>query len=247
MTYFGYENLAGGKTHYGYVGGILSLCSSGPRLPGDPGHAQSFDFPVVHAAVEDVTIKDLIAIDDRNLGKIIEVAKQLERKGVRFIATTCGLFAPFQHEIASQLSIPFLSSALQMVAPLRGFMPPGKKVAVFTGHAGILTEEHLRCSGFGLNDVVVKGFEDYPEFSRVILEGGMDIDPEKIREDVRSAARSLLDISHTIGVAVLECPNVIAFKKEIQKILHVPVHDIVSLTNFFAAGFAVRDYSSHYI
>ena len=247
MTYFGHQNLVGGKTHYGYVAGILSLCSTGPRLPGDPVHAQSFNFPVVHAVVEDVTIGDLIALDPTNLDKIINVAQQLEKKGVRFIATSCGLFAPFQHEIAEHLSIPFLSSALQLVAPLKGFMPPDKKVALFTGHSEILTDKHLRYSGFTLREVVVKGMQDYPEFARIVIEGGRDMNPTKFRQDTINAAMSLKDTNENIGLAVLECPNLITFKNEIQQVLNVPVFDMANLVNFFASGYELKTYSSRYI
>lgn len=247
MTYYGYENLVGGKTHYGYVAGILSLSSSGPRLPGDPGHAQTFNFPVAHAVVEGVTIKDLLTIDDRNLGKIIQVAKQLEGKGVKFVATTCGLFAAFHHEIARELSVPFLSSSLQMVAFMKALAPPGKKIAVFTGHAGMLTEKHLRYSGFERDEVILKGMETYPEFSRIVLEGGSNMDPERFKKDIEDAARSLGYSADKIAMAVLECPNLITFKNVIQEILQVPVHDIVSLINFFADGHAIRAYSSRYV
>ena len=75
MTYYSPDNLAGGNTSYGCVAGILSLYSTAPRLPGDPVHAQTFEFPVCHAVVEDVTIRDLLALDSRNMRKIIAVSK----------------------------------------------------------------------------------------------------------------------------------------------------------------------------
>ncbi len=162
MTFFTSDSLAGGKTSYGAVAGILSLHSTAPRLVGDPVNAQTFDFPVCHAVVDGVTIRDLIQLDGRNMERIIAVAKGLESRGVRFIATSCGLFAPFHKQIADQLDVPFLSSSLQIVSILRSFMARGKTVCVFTAHAGILTEEHLRNSGFSLQDVVIKGMEDVP-------------------------------------------------------------------------------------
>lgn len=247
MTYYGSDNLAGGRTHYGYVAGILSLSSSGPRLPGDPGHAQTFRYPVCHAVVDGVTIADLIALDPRNLDKIVEVAKGLEGKGVRFIATSCGLFAAFHREIADRLRVPFLSSALQIVPFLNAFNAPGRKIAVITGHSGILKEEHLRHSGFGLNDVILKGLQDYREFARVVIEGGSDLDPDRFRRDVRDAALSLKDSGEPIGMVVLECPNLIAFRGEIQKVLNVPVFDIVSLIDFFAAGHRLDAFAARFI
>ena len=247
MIYYGSDSLAGGKTAYGCVAGILSLHSTAPRIPGDPVNAETFNFPVCHAVVEDVTIRDLIALESKNMHKIIKVAKELEARGVRFIATSCGLFAPFQKLIGDQLGVPFLSSALQLVSSLKGFLPSGRKVCIFTAHSRLLTEGHLRESGFDLKDVVVKGMEDYPEFSRVVLDGGANLDPEKFRQDVWDAASDVKKGGESIGVAVLECPSLITFRGELQRNLGVPVFDIVNLIEFFAAACRIDTYSSTYI
>jgi Asp/Glu/hydantoin racemase len=247
MSYFTPDSRAGGNTTYGCVAGILSLYSTAPRIVGDPVNAQTFDFPVCHAVVEDVTIRDLIALDERNMGKIIKVAQGLQSRGVRFIATSCGLFAPFQKRIAAELSVPFLSSALQIVPFIRGFSARDRQICVFTAHAGLLTQEHLRDSGFRLSDVLVKGMETYPEFARIVLEGGSDIDVEKFRLEVRQAAADVAGSGNDVGAVVLECPNLISFRSEIQQTLGVPVFDIVTLVDFFAAGYRLKHFSSHFV
>jgi hypothetical protein len=247
MIYYSPDSLAGGKTAYGCVVGLLSLHSTAPRIPGDPVNAQTFGFPVCHAVVEDVTIRDLIALDSKNMHKIISVAKELEGRGVRFIATSCGLFAPFQKVIGDQLRVPFLSSALQIVACLKGFLPSGRRVCVFTAHSGLLTEEHLRQSGFSLNDVVVKGMEDYPEFSRIVLDDGANMNPEKFRQDVSDAASDVVKSGRPVDMAVLECPSLITFRSEVQRNLGVPVFDIVNMIEFFAAAYRIDTYFSAYI
>jgi Asp/Glu/hydantoin racemase len=247
MTYFGSENVAGGRSSYGCVAGILSLHSTGPRLPGDPVHAQTFDFPVCHAVVDDVTIRDLLALDPRNMDKIVTVAKSLEDRGVRFIATSCGLFAPFQKTIGSQLGVPFLSSSLQIVTFLKGLWTADANVCVFTAHSDLLREEHLRESGFSLSSVVVKGMQDYPEFARITLDGGENIDPEKFRQEVRAAAQAVKQTGRRIDLAVLECPNLITFRSEIQQTLGVPVFDVVNLVDFFASGYRLRAFSATYV
>lgn len=247
MTYFSKVDLAGGNTAYGCIAGILSLQSTAPRLAGDPVNAQTFDFPVCHSVVPDVTIGDLIALDPRNMDKIVAAAKGLESRGVRFIATSCGLFAPFQKLIGDQLGVPFLSSALQIVSCLKGMLPAAAGVCVFTAHSGILTEAHLRESGFGLNDVVIKGMQDYPEFARIVLEDGADMDAEKFRRDVRDAAADVAGSGRRIGLAVLECPSLITFRDEVQMQLRVPVFDIVNLVELFASACRVKRYSSRYL
>ena len=247
MTFFTSDTLAGGRTSYGCVAGILSLHSTAPRLAGDPVNAQTFDFPVCHAVVDGVTIRDLIQLDGRNMDRIIDVAKGLEARGVRFIATSCGLFAPFHKQIADQLDVPFLSSSLQIVSILRSFMAWGKTVCVFTAHAGLLTEEHLRNSGFSLNDVMVKGMESSPEFARIVIEGGKDLDADKFRREVLEAAAEVAARGTHIDAVVLECPNLITFRGEIQRTIGAPVFDIVTLIDFFAAGYRVKSFSSTYV
>lgn len=241
------QTAVGGRTHYGQLLGVLSLCSGIPRLAGDPGHAQTFDFPVVYAEVEGVTIQELIEIDRNCLERVVATARQLEQKGVRFIATSCGLYAPFQQEIGDQLSVPFLSSALQMVPFFKRFLPNRTSIGVITGHAGLLSNEHLQSSDFRLEDVVIKGMEEYPEFARVVLNGALDMDIKKFRRDVVNAAASLGNSGREIGLVVLECPNLIPFRTDIQEVLNVPVYDIVTLANFFAEGFRRTGFASRYL
>jgi hypothetical protein len=50
----------GGTANYGQVAGILMLDSTIPRTPGDPGHAQTFDFPVRYGVIRDFPFEDLI-------------------------------------------------------------------------------------------------------------------------------------------------------------------------------------------
>jgi len=243
----GPEKAFGGRTHYGQVLGILSFCSTTPRLVGDPGHAQTFEFPVLYGLVEGVTIQDLISINMSCIEKIVQAAQQLQYRGVHFITTSCGLYAPFQQEIANQLAVPFVSSALQMTPLLKSFLPADMKVGVITGHAGLLSNDHLQSAGFRLEDVVVRGMEDYPEFKRVVLEGAQDMDIKKFRRDVANVASSLKNCGDKIGLVVLECSNLVPFRSEIQAVLKAPVYDVVSLANFIAAGYQRITFPAHYL
>ncbi len=247
MSTRGNANQKHGSTDYGHLAGVLTLRSTTARLPGDPVHAATFDFPVCYGTAEDVSIDDLIAIDRRHLPGMIAAARRLESLKVRFIVTSCGLFAPFQREIAEQLSVPFLGSSLHAVSFLRGMLAPDRKVAVVTAHSGVLTEEHVRSAGFALHEVVIQGMESYGEFARVVLQGGRDIDVAKLANDVRDAAGALASRGERIGAVVLECPNLVTFRSEIQSVLRVPVFDIVNLANFLAAGFALTTYPARYV
>jgi Asp/Glu/hydantoin racemase len=134
-----------------------------------------------------------------------------------------------------------------MVTFLESLWRPNTNVCVFTAHSDLLREEHLRESGFSLQRVSVKGMQQYPEFARVTLEGGSDLDPEKLRQEVRAAALDVRGAGRKVDLVVLECPNLITFRDEIQRALGAPVFDIVSLVDFFASAYRLRSFRASYV
>jgi len=76
----------GGTVNYGQVAGILMLDSTIPRIPGDPGHAETFDFPVRYGVIRDFPFEDLIEIRKDNIDQVIQAAIDLQTEGVNFVA-----------------------------------------------------------------------------------------------------------------------------------------------------------------
>jgi Asp/Glu/hydantoin racemase len=68
---------------------------------------------------------------------------------------------------------------------------------------------------------------------------------EAMRRDVIASAVTL--VGKNLGAVVLECTNLISYKSDIQKVLGVPVFDLVTLITFYVAGLRVRRYESRYI
>lgn len=234
---FAVDQLQGGHNFYGYLAGILCLSSVIPRPIGDPGNARTFDFPVLYEVVDRVSFKQILDRDDSVLPYIIEAASRLEQKGARFILTTCGLYAPLQRSIAARLTVPFISSALHAVPFLQSLLPKDQRVGLLTGHAGLLSDAHVQPSGYRLSEVRVLGMENYPEFRRVVLEGASELHFERMRLDAANAAAALLRENGDVGMVVLECPNLIPFRADIQAVTGLPVYDIVSLASLIASGF----------
>jgi aspartate/glutamate racemase len=243
--------IRGGFVTYGKVAGILMLRSTIPRIPGDPGHAQTFRFPVTYAAVEGLPFADLVDGRFDHVDAAIDAAGMLEAEGVSFVAADCGLFSLYQQRIAARLSIPFIGSALSLVPLLASFLPPSRSVGVLTGHAGMLKDIHLLSAGADPARTIVAGLEDSAEFRKVVIERGNELDVEAMRQDAREAAAALAAkaaVAGTpLGAVVVECTNLVSFRHEIREAADAPVYDLVSLVEFHASGFMREKFEERYV
>jgi len=237
----------GGTTNYGQVAGILMLDSAIPRLPGDPGHAATFDFAVRYEVMRDFPFKDLVEIRGDHIDQVINAAIALQVAGVNFVAADCGLFSPFQKHIADALTIPFIGSALNLVPLVASFLPGHQKIGLITGDTRLLKSPHLEAAGADPDRLVIRGMEKSEEFNKVVINRGQRLDPEAMQAGVLSAAEDLFRSGETIGAVVLECTNLITFRSDIQQQFNVPVFDLVSLIEFFADGYCFRNFASRYL
>lgn len=240
--------IQGGTANYGQVAGILMTDSSIPRIPGDPGHAETFNFPVRYRVVKDFPFSDLIDIKKENLVKVIKAAIELQDEGVNFIAADCGLFSPFQRDIANALEIPFIGSSLSLIPLIQTFLPYKKKIGIITGDTKILKEEHLAAVGANPRNLVIAGLDNCDEFQRVVVNRGNVLEPEALKVCVIDATRALFKITDDpIGAIILECTNLISFRHYIQTMFKTPVFDMVSLIEFFASGYRLRHFKSNFL
>jgi len=241
------RSIFGGTTTYGQVAGILMLDSTIPRIPGDPGHAQTFDFPVRYGVIRDFPFQDLVDIRTEHIGRIISAALELQREGVSFVAADCGLFSPFQRQIADALSIPFIGSALHLLPLITSFLPASQQIGLITGDTRLLKPAHLEAAGANLQRLVIRGMENNREFQNVIIDRGQRLDPQALQAGVLTAAEDLFRSGRSIGAVVLECTNLITFRRDIQSEFGVPVYDLVNLMEFFADGYRLRSFTARYI
>lgn len=160
--------LRGGRVTYGQLAGILMLESPTPRAPADPGHAETFPFPVRYGVVRGFPFQDQGEVRRERVDLLVEAAREPEREGVCFVAADCELFAPFQREVADALSVPFLGSSLSLVPFLQGFLPSRLKIGVITGDTRLLKDAHLEAAAADRRRLVLAGMEDCPEFQEVI-------------------------------------------------------------------------------
>jgi aspartate/glutamate racemase len=237
----------GGTTNYGQVAGILMLDSVIPRIPGDPGHAATFSFPVRYGVIKDFPFEDLVDIRRRYIDRVIRTAIELQTEGVNFIAADCGLFSLFQREIADALSIPFIGSSLNLIPLIAGFLPNPQKIGLITGDTRLLKGRHLEAAGADTDRLVIRGMENSEEFQKVVINRGRKLDPDAMQAGVLTAVDDLFRSGESIGAVVLECTNLITFRCDIQQEFKVPVFDLVSLIEFFADGYRSRKFGSPFI
>lgn len=239
------NKVTGGRAFYGHVVGILMSDSNIPRIPGDPGHAETFSFPVIHEVLEGFPFEDLVAIKKDNLEKLILPAQRLQNRGVSLVAADCGLFGPFHEDIKNHLTIPFIGTALDLIPLLQRLIPTSNKVGIITGDTRILSHHHLESSDIDPESVVIVGMERSTEFNEVVINRKPELDIERMRQGVIDASDDL--IGKEIGAVVLECTNLISYKTDIQKRLNIPVFDLVDLIEFYVSGLRLRNFTSRYI
>jgi len=239
--------VSGGFSTYGQIGGIIVLESPVPRIPGDLGHASTFDFPIRFAVPKDFPFIDLVRGDASRLDRAIDAARELENAGVSFVAADCGLFSIFHREIRAALHVPFLSSALMMIPLLQAMLPPRRRVGVLTGHAGMLSDAHLAPFGFAKDAIAVEGMEHGPEFCRVVIDRAQDLDVDAMRKDVIETSARLVKHYPDVGAILLECTNLISFRQDLQLALKRPVYDMLSLVEMVTSGFTLRRFDNRFL
>jgi len=237
----------GGNTTYGQVAGILMLDSVIPRIPRDPGHAETFSFPVRYGVVRGFPFQDLVDLRHDRVQLIVEAALELEREGVNFVAADCGLFSVFQRDVAAVLSVPFVGSPLNLLPLIAGILPARQKIGLITGDTRILKDAHLSAAGADPERLVIRGMENCQEFRDVVIGRGLRLDPDAMQAGVLTAVEDLFRSGESVGAVVLECTNLVSFRSAIQTQFNVPVFDMVSLIEFVAGGYRLRDFGSGFV
>lgn len=221
----------GGFNQYGFTVGILMLDTRFPRIPGDMGHAATFDFPVryhrVSGAGPDLVVRRGAA---GLLPAFVEGARQLEREGVGAVTTNCGFLARFQRDLAAAVQVPVFTSSLMLVPLVARMLGPGRRVGILTVDAAALGPAELAGAGVAADlPVAVAGLEAEKEFTRVLLGDELELDVDAARAEHVRVARRLAADHPDLGAIVLECTNMPPYAADIQRETGLPVFDIVSL------------------
>jgi len=207
-----------------------------PRVPGDPGNATTFRFPVRYLTVPGSTsVRFVEGKAEGLLEPFIEAAKELERQGVKAITTSCGLLTPFQESMANAVHVPTFASCLLQVPLLLRILNKDRKVCVITLVSTRLSPEDLRAAGIeDASRVVVVG----TEHTKYLFDSTRqtEFDPDRQREEMVGVALEALERHPDIGAFVLECSSFPPYGPAVHRATGVPVFDLITMTNWVESG-----------
>jgi aspartate/glutamate racemase len=213
--------------------GILMLDTRFPRIVGDIGNAQSFDFPVIFRRMEGIGSADAVTAHPdrpRVLAALEANARALAGEGAIGLSTSCGFLALYQDDLSALSPVPVATSALLHIKRLGE-----RRVGVLTASARNLTPAHFAAVG-APTDTPVVGLPEDSSFAKTFIGNGTTLDREQVEREVVAAARDLVARHPGIDTIVFECTNLPPYRKAVQDAVGLPVLDVLDLLRDFYDG-----------
>lgn len=223
-----------GYPFYGQNIGVLVFNSCSPRLPGDAGHAASFAYPVRYEVVDGSFI-DLVEGSPEILARLQQACHNLKDQGIRGVVADCGMISLYQQELGQIL--PFVGSSLCQIPMVWQMIGRAGAIGILTGHSDLLKQTHLRNSGWDESiPLAIGGMQCWSHFSEIVIQGGKNLDADKMRADVVGAALQLKQEHPEIRALILECSNLATYSADVAAALSIPVFDTISAANLLQYG-----------
>jgi hypothetical protein len=213
--------------------GILMLDTRFPRIVGDIGNAQSFDFPVIFRRMEGIGSADAVTTHPdrpRVLAALEANARALVADGAVGLSTSCGFLALYQNDLSAVAPVPVATSALLHIKRLTG-----RRVGVITASARNLTPAHFAAVD-APTDTPFVGLPEGSSFAKTFIGNATTLDRNQVEREVVAAARDLVARHPGIDTIVFECTNLPPYKKAVQDATGLPVFDVLDLLKDFYVG-----------
>ncbi|MFK7743909.1 MAG: aspartate/glutamate racemase family protein [Roseobacter sp.] len=212
--------------------GILMLDTHFPRIPGDVGNPNTWDFKVRYHVVKGATPQAIVCDDTRPfVDAFVAAGRTLVAEGCAGVATTCGFLALIRPQLAAQLGVPVAASALEQAAQIQAMMAPDCTLGVLTISKAALTPAHLRVAAVPPSATII-GVED-SSFARSILGNHPDLDVERARQELIEASMRCVGDAPQTGAILLECTNMVPYAPDISAATGLPVYSIYTYLNWF--------------
>ncbi len=226
--------------------GILMLDTRFPRVPGDIGNAETFDYPVRYRVIEQATVDRIVTAagpSDALMDRFVEAAYRLAEEGAGWLTTSCGFMAIAQKTLTARCPVPVLTSSLCQIRLVQSTLPAGRQVGVVTIDSRALTAAHF--AGVGApTDLPVEGIECGRELARVIQNDLGTLDCRAAEADVIDAGHRLLAKAPDVGAIVLECTNMAPYARALADAVRLPVYDIIGLLGWWRRARAPRSFAA---
>ena len=225
-----------GYSFYGQLIGVLVFGGTAPRIPGDAGHSASFNYPVRYEIVEG-SFSDLIEESPVAKSRIITACQNLKNEGIQAVICDCGLMSLYQDIIGSECKILFAGSSLIQIPLIWQIIGRSGTIGIITGHSKMLQNKHLLHSGYTEDmKVCIQGMEEEPHFTEIVLKGGHQLNPARMKMDVINAGHKLMNKAKDLRAVILECSNLATYSADLSDSLNIPVFDTISAANLIAYG-----------
>jgi hypothetical protein len=223
--------------------GVLCLETIFDKIPGHIRNPTTFGFPVLYQVVTGATPDRVVNQGDPSLLEpFCQAARDLQARGAAAITSGCGFLVLFQQELADAVTVPVFASSLIQLPLIHRMLTAGQTIGVLAAKQESLTPRHLAKAGAESVPVRIAGMADQPEFREVMLEGRRaQLDVERLRAEVLTVAGRLAD-DPALGAVLIECTDLVPFASDVQRLLGVPVFDIVTLTNYVHTALSRRPY-----
>lgn len=216
--------------------GILMLETNFPRLIGDIGHKDTWNFPVHFKAVSGASAQKVVHHDPRKLlDAFVGVGRELIADGCSGITTSCGFLGLMQEELKDALGVPFASSSLMQLPWIEAMLPSGQEAGVLTISEERLSAAHLHASG-ARGTTAIAGLPKTGVFAEAIFKDKDHMDIAACKRETCEAAERLVSTHPNVGAIVLECTNLGPYAANIKDATGRPVYSIVSFLNWFQSG-----------
>ncbi len=210
--------------------GILKLNTHFPRLNGDIGNPETFNYPVIYQTITSATPATVITgkpIAPAIATELVDNALVLQQKGVSLITTSCGFLSPLQHTLSSSLNIPVITSSL-LLLPLLTHCFGQSHVGVITFDAARLNHEHLQNQA----PVAIEGLRVHDSLRCTIESDLESLDRQQAEAEVRDALIRLLQQQPNLRAVLLECTNLSPYKQVLRSEFGLSVFDLVDAVHW---------------
>lgn len=215
--------------------GVLMLNTKFPRLVGDVGRYESFDYPIEYYFVEGANSKSVVLSSENLCDSFLKGAEILQANGCSVIATSCGFLIEYQSVISQKLSIPFVSSSLIQLNLLGSIFGSLDSIAIITADKNKLLSKKNSHANIFLYSRNIVGMED-TYFYKVYVENEITsfdaLEVELLYNDILHKAKYILSKIKNPKAILMECTNMSPFRNRLSKELQIPVFDLITFLNY---------------